>query len=77
MGNCISYNKIKYKANYKNKYFIYCDKDGVIFYVSNDFLLITGYKIYELENKFIGIIMSPFLSFIYSNIILKEFNKLD
>ncbi len=60
-----------------NELIIKCNKDGIILDVCDFFLTITGYEIDDLQNKFIGIIMSPFLSYIHSNIIFPKYNKLN
>lgn len=85
MGNCHNkkiYNELSVSINTINTIkvnglVIKCDKNGIIFDVSDYFLTISGYKIDELKNKFIGIIMSPFLSYIHSHFILPKYSKLN
>lgn len=56
---------------------ILCDKDGIILHVDDNILELLTYDLNEIVGKFIGILMSPFLSYIHSHIILPKYTKLN
>lgn len=56
---------------------ILCDEDGYILYVADNLLKLLSYDLDEIIGKFIGILMTPFLSYIHSNIILPKYKKLN
>lgn len=59
------------------KFQILCDKDGIILHVDDNILKLLTYDLDEIIGKFIGIIMTPFLSYIHSHIILPKYTKLN
>lgn len=60
-----------------NQLVIICDKDGLIINISEKLLNLLNYKMIELKNKFIGVIMSPFLSFVHKTIIIPKYKSLN
>ena len=56
--------------------YIICDEFGIIKNVSDKCLIILGYAFGELNDKFIGMIMSPYMSFLHKNYLLPMYRSM-
>ena len=54
-----------------------CDEYGIIKEVSDELLSVLVYERNELIDKFMGIIMSPFLSFLHKTYLLPMYRKMN
>ena len=56
--------------------YLICDEYGIIKTVGGEFLSVFGYKFTDLCDKFIGIVMSPYLSFLHSTYLLPMYRSM-
>lgn len=56
--------------------YLICDEYGIIKTVGRDFLSVLGYKFTDLRDKFIGTVMSPYLSFLHSTYLLPMYRSM-
>ena len=67
-------NKIFNNKNNTNKYFyIGCNSSGMIVEISNELKTILKYTSDELNGKFIGILMSPLISYLYKQYLIPKY----
>jgi hypothetical protein len=64
-------NKVADEPHYE----IMCDTNGIIVDVTNDVVQLLGFEKQVLLSSFIGRIMSPFLSYIHSNVLLPKYHS--
>jgi hypothetical protein len=70
--NCFKKNQV---LGYAPKYEIVCDLNGFIKNVTDDVLSILLYDPDALTDKFIGVIMSPFMSYIHATVLLPKYKS--
>lgn len=69
-------NKIYNDKNNPNKYFyIGCNSSGKMIKISNELINILKYTPNELDGKFIGILMSPFISYLYKRYFIPKYEN--
>ncbi len=74
MGNII---KKKIKIYENNSIYLICDNNGIIKEVSENVLEKLGYNDYDLRERFIGILMNEFMSYLHKEILLKRYQNLN
>lgn len=77
MGNIIKNKKI-YSDEIKSHHecIINCDSNGIVLEVSDRLARVLDYYPNELVGNFIGMIMSPFISFLHKKILIPKYKKL-
>jgi hypothetical protein len=77
MFNCIFNKKNKVFIDKLEKYVIKCDHDGVIIDINEETLILLLYEKQNIINKFIGILMSPFMNYLHKNVLLPKYKEIN
>ena len=56
--------------------YLICDEYGIIKKTSDELLSVVEYKSFELDGHFIGVLMSPFMSFLHSSYLLPMYRSM-
>ena len=63
--------------NGSNELFIIANSHGIIQDISDSLLTLLKYEREVLDSQFIGILMSPFMSYLHTNVYFPKYNKLN
>jgi hypothetical protein len=65
------------KANDSSELFIIANSHGIIQDISDSLLSLLKYERDVLNSQFIGILMSPFMSYLHTNVYFPKYNRLN